>query len=194
MWPSNYLTLHHRGSVGRQFNVFRKQWSRKGLLVLEAYLSLYIFFLFFLCSNNSANLVYSRAYVPIIFEKRKRQKTLFKETMSPANRPFSNTAAMHIELIGFKEYYGMPTGHKDDPLYSHQYLRSLSGQLFFKFFFSLSSFSRKRLKWKKKIVVPSLNVITNVFFPRNIHWTSLFAGKERENTERVPPWASHNTP
>ena len=47
---------------------------------------------------------------------------------------FTDTVAMHIELIGFKEYYGMPTGHKDDPLYSHQYLRSLSGQLFFKFF------------------------------------------------------------
>ena len=92
---------------------------------------------------------------------------------------FTDTAAMHIELIGFKVYYGMPRGHKDDPLYSHQYLRSLSGQFL--------SFSRKRLKWEKKIVVPSLDVITNAFFPRNIHWTSLFAGKERENTERVPP-------
>ena len=73
---------------------------------------------------------------------------------------FTDTAAMHIELIGFKEYYGMPRGHKDDPLYSHQYLRSLSGQFL--------SFSRKRLKWEKKIVVPSLDVITNAFFPRNV--------------------------
>ena len=92
---------------------------------------------------------------------------------------FTDTVVIHIELIGFKEYYGMPLRHKDDPLYSHQYLRSLSGQFL--------SFSRKRLKWEKKIVVPSLDVITNAFFPRNIHWTSLFAGKERENTERVPP-------
>ena len=92
---------------------------------------------------------------------------------------FTDTVVIHIELIGFKEYYGMPLRHKDDSLYSHQYLRSLSGQFL--------SFSRKRLKWEKKIVVPSLDVITNAFFPRNIHWTSLFAGKERENTERVPP-------
>ena len=33
----------------------------------------------------------------------------------------------HIELLGFKEYYGMPRGHEHDPMYSHQYLRALSG-------------------------------------------------------------------
>ena len=40
---------------------------------------------------------------------------------------------------------------------------------------------------KKKIVVPCLDVITIAFFPRNIHWSSLFARKARVNTERVPP-------
>ena len=45
------------------------------------------------------------------------------------NRPFYRYSS-HIELIGFKEYYGMPRGHVDDPVYLHQYLR---GQFFFKF-------------------------------------------------------------
>ena len=49
------------------------------------------------------------------------------------------------------------------------------------------SFSRKDCNGKKKIVVPCLNVILIAFFPRNIHWSSLFARKARVNTERVPP-------
>ena len=48
----------------------------------------------------------------------------------------------HIELIGFKTYYGMPRGHEHDPIYSHQYVRLLSN-------FSLR-FPRKRLLWEKK--------------------------------------------
>ena len=35
--------------------------------------------------------------------------------------------------------------------------------------------------------MPSLDVITNTFFLRNIRWSSLFARKARVNTERVPP-------
>ena len=35
--------------------------------------------------------------------------------------------------------------------------------------------------------MPSLDVITNTFFPRNMRWSSLFARKARVNTERVPP-------
>ena len=35
--------------------------------------------------------------------------------------------------------------------------------------------------------MPSLDVITNAFCPRNIHWSSRFARKTRVNTERVPP-------
>ena len=34
-----------------------------------------------------------------------------------ANRPFYRYGS-HIELISFKEYYGMPSGHKLDPIYS----------------------------------------------------------------------------
>ena len=48
-------------------------------------------------------------------------------------------------------------------------------------------FTKKRLKWEKEIVVPCLDVIMIAFFPRNIHWSSLFARKARVNTERVPP-------
>ena len=35
--------------------------------------------------------------------------------------------------------------------------------------------------------MPSLDVITNTFFPRNMRWSSLFVRKARVNTERVPP-------
>ena len=35
------------------------------------------------------------------------------------NRPFYRYGG-HIELIPFKEYYGMPRGHEHDPLYSHR--------------------------------------------------------------------------
>ena len=34
-----------------------------------------------------------------------------------SNGPFSRYGS-HIELIRFKEYYGMPRGHGHDPLYS----------------------------------------------------------------------------
>ena len=53
--------------------------------------------------------------------------------------------------------------------------------------FSLS-FPRKRLHWEKKIVVPCFDVIMIAFFPRNLHWSSLFAWKARVNqNKRVPP-------
>ena len=52
-----------------------------------------------------------------------------------SNRPFYRYGG-HIELLGFKEYYGMPGGaegwggHEHDPMYSHQYLRALFGPIF----------------------------------------------------------------
>ena len=46
-----------------------------------------------------------------------------------SNRPFYRYGG-HIELIGFKEYYGMPRGHEDDPVYLNQYLRALFGPIF----------------------------------------------------------------
>ena len=39
----------------------------------------------------------------------------------------------HIELIRFKEYYGMPRGHEDDPMYSLSIYARFSGQFFFTF-------------------------------------------------------------
>ena len=43
---------------------------------------------------------------------------------------FTDMVAINIELIGFKEYYGIPRGHKHDPIHSHQYLRALFGPIF----------------------------------------------------------------
>ena len=48
---------------------------------------------------------------------------------SEINRPFYRYGG-HVELIGFKEYYGMPRGHEDDPVYLNQYLRALFGPIF----------------------------------------------------------------
>ena len=45
------------------------------------------------------------------------------------NRPFYPYGG-HIELIGFKEYYGMPRGHDHDPIFSQQYLRALFAPIF----------------------------------------------------------------
>ena len=39
----------------------------------------------------------------------------------------------HIELIRFKEYYGMHRGHEHDPIYSLGIYACFSGQFFFKF-------------------------------------------------------------
>ena len=48
------------------------------------------------------------------------------------NRPFYRHDG-HVELIRFKEYYGMPKGHKHDPIYSLSIYARFSGQFFFKF-------------------------------------------------------------
>ena len=39
----------------------------------------------------------------------------------------------HIELLRFKEYYGMPRGHEHHPIYSLIICARFSGQFFFKF-------------------------------------------------------------
>ena len=75
------------------------------------------------------------------------------------NRPFYRYGG-HIELIRFKEYYGMPRGYEPDPIYSLSIYSRFSGQFFFKF-------SQKRLQWEKEIVVPFFYVIMIAFFPRN---------------------------
>ena len=48
------------------------------------------------------------------------------------NRPFYRYGG-HIELIRFKEYYGMPRGYEHDPIYSLSIYARFSGQFFFKF-------------------------------------------------------------
>ena len=52
---------------------------------------------------------------------------------TPHNRPFYRYDG-HIELIGFKEYYGMPRGHEHDLIYLHQYLCALFGPIFLQVF------------------------------------------------------------
>ena len=63
----------------------------------------------------------------------------------------------HIQLIRFKEYYGLPREHEHDPIYSLSTYARFSGQFF------LSS-PTKRLQWEKMIVVPCLDVIMVAFF------------------------------
>ena len=43
--------------------------------------------------------------------RRRRRRRILKSLLDL----FTDTAA--IELIGFKEYYGMPRGHEHDPMY-----------------------------------------------------------------------------
>ena len=52
--------------------------------------------------------------------------------VSNANRPFYRYGG-HIELIRFKEYYGMLRGHENDPIYSLSIYVRFSGQFVFKF-------------------------------------------------------------
>ena len=49
-----------------------------------------------------------------------------------SSRPFYRYGG-HVELIRFKEYYGMPRGHEHDPIYSLSIYARFSGQFFFKF-------------------------------------------------------------
>ena len=57
----------------------------------------------------------------------------FSGGASIGNRPFNRYGGDN-ELIGFKKYYGIPRGHQNDPIYSHQYVRGLFGPMFlFKF-------------------------------------------------------------
>ena len=60
------------------------------------------------------------------------------------NRPFYRYDG-HIELIRFKEYYGMPKGHERDSTYS----LSIYAPFNFRANFS-QSFPRKILKWEKR--------------------------------------------
>ena len=53
----------------------------------------------------------------------------FSGEASIGNRTFYRYGG-HIELIVFKKYYGMPSGHENDPIYSHQYVRGLFGPIF----------------------------------------------------------------
>ena len=52
-----------------------------------------------------------------------------------------------MELIRFKEYYGMPRGHEHDPIHSLSIYARFSGLFFVKF-------SRKKIVMGKKVVVP----------------------------------------
>ena len=74
----------------------------------------------------------------------------------------------------------MPRGHEHDPIYSHQYLRELVGQIF------LPVFLEKDCNGKKdRCAVFGCN--DDRLFDEKYTLSSLFARKARVNTERVPP-------
>ena len=85
--------------------------------------------------------------------------TIQQISVRETNRPFYRYGG-HIELIRFKEYYGMSRGHDRDPIYSLSIYARFSGQFF-------SKFSEKKILMRKKIVVPCLDVLLIAFFPRN---------------------------
>ena len=61
---------------------------------------------------------------------------LFPLTSKPSmnfNLDFFYRHGGHIELLRFKEYYGMPKGHEHDPIHSLSIYACFSGQFFFKF-------------------------------------------------------------
>ena len=79
------------------------------------------------------------------------------------NRPFYRYGG-HIELFGFREYYGMPRGvWARSSILASVFTRAIRVN------FSLSFFLEKHRNGRKKIVVPCLDVIIIAFFPRNIH-------------------------
>ena len=86
----------------------------------------------------------------------------------------------HIELLPFKDYYGMPSGHDYDPLYSLS-IRNMAFTL---------NFSGKR--WS--LLHP--NTAQRSFFPlqsysKKMPRKALVYGKQNL---LIPPWASHTTP
>ena len=101
--------------------------------------------------------------------------------MKSGNRPFYWYGS-HIELIGFKEYYGMPRGHQQDPVYSRQYVCGLFGPIFLKVFLEKDCNGKK-----DQCAVFGCN--NDRLFPEKytVRWCSFFAQKARVSTERVPP-------
>ena len=90
-----------------------------------------------------------------------RKITIQQISVREINRSFYQCGG-HIELIRFKEYYGMSRGNERDPIYSLSIYARFSGAIF-------SKFSEKKiLMGKKKTVVPCLDVLLIAFFPRNI--------------------------
>ena len=97
------------------------------------------------------------------------------------NRPFHRHGG-HIELIGFKEYYGMPRGAwARSHILASVSTRAFRGQFFFKF-------SEKKIVMRKRDRCSVFGCNNDRLFPEKyIQWSSLFARKARVNTERVPP-------
>jgi len=77
------------------------------------------------------------------------------------NEPFTDTAAI-LNVLGFKEYYGIPRGHEHDPISTRSaFTRAFRAN------FSLS-FTKKDCNGKKRSLSRFLYVIMIAFFPRNI--------------------------
>ena len=83
--------------------------------------------------------------------------------------------------------HGMPRRREHDPIYSLSIYARFSGQFFFKFSF-------KEIVMGKKGHCAVFGCNNDRLFPKKYTVKPSFARRECVNTERVPPWASHNTP
>ena len=69
---------------------------------------------------------------------------MFGNTFTLRNRPFYRYGE-YIELIRFKEHYGMPREHGHDPIYSLYYLPALFRAIFHNIFLNYDCNGKKDL-------------------------------------------------
>ena len=93
----------------------------------------------------------------------------------------------HIEFIRFKEYYGIPSGHEHDPIFSLSIYARFSNQFFFKF-------SWKKIVMGKKDCCAVFGCNNDRLFPEKYTVKFSFCPKGAGEYWASAPWASHNTP
>ena len=103
-----------------------------------------------------------------------------------SNRPFYRYGG-HIELIRFKEHYGMPWGHQHYRLYLFSIYARFSGQFFF-------TFSQKKIVIGKKDRCAVFGCNHARLFPEKNTLKFSFCPKSARKYWASAPWESHNTP
>ena len=86
------------------------------------------------------NSIFNKAAISV------KRSIMIGTTVTMRNRPFYRYGD-YIELIRFKDHYGMPRGHGHDPVSSFGIYARFSGQFFIKF-------SQSKIVMGKKIFVP----------------------------------------